>query len=202
MKFLLLSFIFISVLFADKYYIINNPVYTNIYSVKNKIPEIGIVHLTWGVVRQKIKRTNYFHTNKLISKKYQASNKNYVHAGLDKGHFSASNADWDNNKTDMYYTFSFTNMTPQYPKTNRVSYRRVEDYGRKITKKYKSVFVINIAIPSNKYLKNKINIPSMYYKIFMYNNKKECYKIPNNNKIYSLNEMKIKCSTIEINTDF
>jgi len=195
-------FFFISTLaFAQGYYIINNPVYTNIYSVKNKIPEIGIVHLTWKVVKANIKRVNKFHQNKIIDSSIQADNKDYSHSGFDKGHFSANNADWDINdinSTDMAYTFAFTNMTPQYPKTNRQSYRRVETYGRELTQKYKSVFVINIAVPSDKYMKGHIDIPFEYYKIFMYNNIKECYRIPNDNKSYKLKDMKIKCNKIKI----
>ena len=180
------------------YIVINNPVYTNIYSVQNKIPEIGIVHLTWKVVKAKMKWVNKFHQNKIISSDDQATNKDYRHLGFDRGHFSANNADWDNNKSDIRYTFAFTNITPQHLKTNRVSYKRVERYGRKMVKKYKSVFVINIAVPSNKYMKGHINIPSMYYKIFMFNNTKQCFKIPNDNKSYKLKDMKIKCNLIKI----
>ena len=54
------------------------------------------------------------------------------------------------------------------------------------------------AVPSDKYMKGHINIPSMYYKIFMYNNIKECFKIPNDNKSYKLKDMKIKCNLIKI----
>jgi len=197
MRKILLILLISTAIFA-KYVIINNPVYTNIYSVKNKIPEIGIVHLTWKVVKAKMKRVNKFHQNKIINSSIQATNKDYAHSGFDKGHFSANNADWDNNKSDMFYTFAFTNMTPQYPKTNRQSYRRVETYGRKLTQKYKSVFVINIAVPGTKYMKGHINIPIEYYKIFMYNNIKECYRIPNDNKSYKLKDMKIKCNKINI----
>ena len=196
----LFSFLFSSVVFA-KYIVINNPVYTNVYSTDKKIPVIGFVHLTWNVVKHKMKRINKFHINKLISKNLQASNKDYRHSGFDKGHFSANNADWDYNKKDMTYTFAFTNMTPQYPKTNRYSYKRVEDYGRKLTQKYKSVFVIDIAVPSNKYMKGHINIPSEFYKIFIFNGKKECFKIPNDNKVYTLKAMQIKCDKILIKND-
>ncbi len=197
MKKILISALLCTSVFAS-YIVINNPVYTNIYSVQNKIPEIGIVHLTWKVVKAKMKRVNRFHQNKIVDSNIQATNKDYRHSGFDKGHFSANNADWDNNKSDMRYTFAFTNMTPQHPRTNRVSYKRVEDYGRKMVKKYKSVFVINIAVPSNKYMKGHINIPSMYYKIFMFNNTKQCFKIPNDNKSYKLKDMKIKCNLIKI----
>lgn len=196
-KILLLLLLVTTTIFA-KYYIISNRVYTNIYSTMNKIPEIGIVHLTWVIVKQKEKRINKYHSNHIINSSYQATNTNYRHSGYDKGHFSASKSDWDNNKTDMVYTFAFTNMTPQYPKTNRISYRRTEVYGQKLTKKYKSVYVINIAVPSDKYIKGHVNIPSVYYKIFMFNNTKECYMIPNNNKIYTLHQMRIPCNKIMI----
>lgn len=197
MKKIILAIIFSTSIFAS-YIVINNSVYTNIYSVQNKIPEIGIVHLTWKVVKAKMKRVNKFHQNKIIGSSIQATNKDYRHSGFDKGHFSANNADWDNNKSDMIYTFAFTNMTPQYPKTNRVSYRRVETHGRKLTQKYKSVFVINIAVPSNKYMKGHINIPSVYYKIFIFSGGKQCFKIPNDNKSHKLKDMKINCNKIKI----
>jgi len=185
MKKILLILLLSTLIFAN-YIVINNPVYTNIYSVKNKIPEIGIVHLTWKVVKAKMKRANKFHQNKVIDSSIQATNKDY------------NNADWDINSTDMAYTFSFTNITPQYKVTNRRSYLRVENYGRYLTYKYKSVFVINIAVPGTKYMKGHIDIPSEYIKIFLFNNIKECYRIPNDNKSYKLKDMKIKCNKIEI----
>ena len=188
----------LSTLVFAKYVIINNPVYTNIYSVSNMIPVIGIVHLTQSIVKQRKKRINSFHQNPLIPKSAQASNKDYRNSLFDRGHFSASNADWDDNITNQRYTFSFTNMTPQYKKTNRRSYRRVEWYGRKLTKIYKSVFVLSIAVPSKMMLHSKVNIPSVYYKIFMYNSAKECFRIPNDNKSYSLKDMRISCDTISI----
>ena len=197
MKKIIITALLCTSIFAS-YIVINNPVYTNIYSIKNKIPEIGIVHLTWKVVKAKMKRVNNFHQNKIVDSNIQATNKDYSHSGFDRGHFSANNADWDNNKSDMRYTFVFTNITPQHPRTNRVSYKRVERYGRKLVQKYKSVFVINIAVPSDKYMKGHINIPSMYYKIFMFNNTKQCFKIPNDNKSYKLKDMKIKCNLIKI----
>jgi len=187
-------------LYADTYYVISNPVYTNIYSVDNKIPDIGIVHLTWDIVKKKMKRTNYFHTNKLIPKTEQASNDIYSHSGMDKGHFSASNADWDNNKSNRYLTFSFTNIVPQYPKTNRYSYKKVENYGRHLTKIYKSVFVVNIAVPSNKKL-HGVTIPSGFIKIFMFKDQKQCFVIPNNDKNYSLDDMKVSCSRIKFSSN-
>jgi len=199
MKNIITALFFISTLaFAQGYYIINNPVYTNIYSVKNKIPEIGIVHLTWKVVKAKMKRVNKFHQNKILPDALQADNKYYYHSGFDRGHFSANNADWDNNKSDMSYTFAFTNMTPQYRNTNRRSYLRVENYGRYLTYKYKSVFVINIAVPSDKYMKGHIDIPIKYIKIFLFNNTKQCFIIPNDNKVYKLNSMKVDCNKIKI----
>jgi len=194
----ILLIMLLSVTIFAKYVVINNPVYTNIYSIDNKIPVIGIVHLTWSIVKLKIKRRNNFHQNKILPKETQATNSNYHKSGYDKGHFSASNADWDNNKSNMSYTFAFTNMTPQYFNTNRRSYVAVENYGRRLTKKYLSVFVINIAVPSNTYIAGHVNVPSVYYKIFMYNNTKECYRIPNDNKLYRLQDMKIGCSKIAI----
>jgi len=198
MKKILLILLLLSTSIFANYIVINNPVYTNMYSVKNKISEIGIVHLTWKVVKAKMKRANKFHQNKVIDSSIQATNKDYAHSGFDRGHFSANNADWDINSTDMAYTFSFTNITPQYKVTNRRSYLRVENYGRYLTYKYKSVFVINIAVPGTKYMKGHIDIPSEYIKIFLFNNIKECYRIPNDNKSYKLKDMKIKCNKIEI----
>jgi DNA/RNA endonuclease G (NUC1) len=202
MKHIIILLLLSAFLYAGQYYIINNPVYTNIYSADKKIPVIGIVHLTWNIVKEKIKRINKFHDNPIINYNIQAKNSDYYKQGIDKGHFSASNSDWDNNSTDMAYTFAFTNITPQYPKTNRVSYRRVERYGWNLVKKYDSVFVINIAVPSDKYMNNSVNIPSVFYKIFIFKNEKVCYKIPNDNKKYSLKDMHISCSIIGIKTDF
>jgi len=198
-KLLVLLFLLNSILFSSDYVLVSTPIYTNIYSVTNKIPEIGIVHLKWDIVKQKTKRINNFHQNKLITSNIQATNKDYAHSGFDKGHFSASNADWDNNKSNMAYTFAFTNMTPQYPKTNRVSYRKVEGYGRSLVEKYQDIFVINIAVLGTHYMKGHINIPSEYIKIFIHGNSKECYRIPNDNKVYTLEKMKIDCNSIRIN---
>jgi len=186
-----------TLLMSDTTYVVNSPVYTNIYSADNKIPEVGVVVLTWKVVKEKSKRRNYFHKNNKLPSNIQASRKDYYKTPFDRGHFSANKADWDNNKSDMYYSFSFTNMTPQYPKTNRRSYRKVENYARKMTKKYNNVVVISIAVPGDKFMKGHINIPKEYYKILTYNNTKECFKIPNDNKSYKLKEMRISCDGIK-----
>lgn len=125
---------------------------------------------------------------------YRTKDSDYTNSGFDRGHIQ-SDASNDYSEESRNATYFMTNITMQYPQTNRRSYLAVEKRERELAVQYKNIESLTIIEYSEKSV-NGIRIPQDYTKIYWNGNFKECYKIKNDNIVYTLDQMKIDCSTI------
>ena len=126
--------------------------------------------------KETVKRADAFHSDPRIGK--DPSPKQYVGTGYDKGHMAPA-GDASNDK-EMFETFVMTNMTPQKPMLNRVSWRVLEESTRSLLSKSKSdMFVITIAVYDNNEKMGTIPIPTGYWKIVMVDNTTHYYYADN-----------------------
>lgn len=125
---------------------------------------------------------------------YRTKDSDYTNSGFDRGHIQ-SDASNDYSEESRNATYFMTNITMQYTQTNRRSYLAVEKRERELAVQYKNIESLTIIEYSEKSV-NGIRIPQDYTKIYWNGNFKECYKIKNDNIVYTLDQMKIDCSTI------
>lgn len=155
---------------------------------------------------EKINYTNLkqhpkFHTDLSIPRKFQTRTDDYTRTGFDRGHIQ-SDASWDWSKKSQLATYSMSNISPQFPRTNRHSYLLVEDYERLIASKLglvESLTKIYYSKNPKRFKKSGIAIPEGFGKVY-WNSKinfKRCFYIPNDNREYRLKEMEISCENFK-----
>ncbi len=144
---------------SDTKLVFNNAGYI-CYSDKLNIPMKSWYLVDGNLSKNQMKK-------RLSFKKYGKVNpKDYKYSGLDRGHLEDdASFDWD--KRILKETYSMVNITPQYPKVNRVVWAKIERMSRKDAENQGKVLVINIVYPGSKFLKNKINIPAKLCKIVL-----------------------------------
>lgn len=77
----------------------------------------------------------------LPSNFFSPSSTSYSGSGYDRGHLCPSD-DRDGSIADNSATFVMTNMIPQAPNLNRISWLALEDYGRKLITEGKEMYIV------------------------------------------------------------
>ncbi|WJM84044.1 DNA/RNA non-specific endonuclease [Dickeya chrysanthemi] len=135
-----------------------------LYSYANKGPVISAEHLTAERVKaaDKLPRRNAFHREHQIPTAAQSSSSDYEYSGYDQGHMTPA-GDMPDAQTQRE-SFSMSNMTPQLPKLNRLSWRKTEEYVRKLALQDGEVWVITGALFGNERIGNGVSVPTLIYK--------------------------------------
>lgn len=140
--------------------------YSVLYSYKYKIPVVSAEHLSADDVKgaEEINRKTAFHREQQLPVKYASTPKDYSHSGYDMGHMTPA-GDMAN-ESEQYESFSLSNMTPQTPALNRVTWRRIENTTRAMAKQYGSIYVVtgSIVNENSMMLDYSVRIPDVIYK--------------------------------------
>jgi len=108
----------------------------------------------------KVERTNDFHADDRLQDSPVPSD--YNNTGFDRGHLTpAADAATE---SQMHDTFLMTNMTPQEPTVNRVSWRMLEAHVREMPAKYVVTGAVYSSTPKT-IGAHKVPVPTLYYKI-------------------------------------
>lgn len=139
--------------------------YTTIFSTKLKYP----IEVSWWLTKSMVtcalpeKRNNTFCADPLLSSETNLS-KDYVNSGFDKGH----NCPADDNlcQTDLVQRecFYFSNMSPQYHKTNAGSWENLERLCRTLAKANDSIHVWCGSIGIAKRI-GRVAVPAQQWKV-------------------------------------
>ena len=141
-----------------------------------------------------IKKRYNFYEDQRLPKKNRVNSSDYTNSGFDRGHLQ-NDANFDYSEESLRETYSMSNITLQYPKTNRVSNKAIEIYQRQQVKMYRELEIFIYVTYTDKKVKDKISIPDKYH-IIMENknfNYKECFILQNDNVEYKLQDMKVQC---------
>jgi len=154
------------------------------------------------VNKNNIKKRPRFYSEKNIPTKYRSKSSDYKGSGYDRGHL-ANDASFDHDIKALRKTYSMANIIPQSPAVNRRTWIKTEKLERKIAYSLGNVNVI-IGV---KYLdnpkrigKNKIAVPTAFYKKIFNKDKKyeKCFYY--NNSLYiSSNGDKLKNHLVDCN---
>jgi len=187
--------------------VIDKKNYKICYSFENKGALAVWYKLDGSLVNKiNIKKRPNFYNEKNIPIRYRAKLKDYKGSGMDRGHL-ASDASFDYDKKVQRKTYTLANVTPQYPKINRVTWLKAEKYERLMARRLKEVTVVNVVDYSEDkgvIGENKIKIPTSYTKI-LFNNKEKyitCLKYENikevDTKKDKLKSHKVNCKKMNI----
>jgi DNA/RNA endonuclease G (NUC1) len=150
--------------------VIQNHAYKSYWNAKTLIPDSVI----WicSPHNKVAKRCAGFHA----TGNRQNLSRDYAHSGFDIGHCADAD-DCNGSIADEYDSFDFTNVMPQKPNCNRITWLALENYTRSLNKPVRvKVWWIGI----DGYLgADRVAIPSYCCKSLTYGGKTETYVIPN-----------------------
>jgi len=107
---------------------------------------------------------------------YKASTSNYTNTGFDRGHMCPSD-DRDLNSTDNSITFKMTNIMPQAPQLNQITWGNLEAYCRSLLAQGNELYVIAGAYgqggtgsnggSTSTIASGNIKVPARYWKVIV-----------------------------------
>jgi endonuclease G len=177
----------------------NNGLFSTCYDYNLKSPKAIYSEVNGLLVDRRMVSNNRFYEDKNIPKKYRSTY--YDYKGYDRGHAGVSNASFDYSKSSQNSTYVLSQIVAQKPNTNRKSYLKIENRTRQLSKRYGKIQVLTIihyGINPKRIGKNNIAVPNSFSKMLFNQEKRiqECYHVKNDNKVYSLMQMKVSCKSI------
>lgn len=145
--------------------------YTIVYDTSRKLPIETYYMLVKKELDGRYMRTAFI-VDPSINKKYQRNKKDYnAVKGYDKGHL-VPNDDFRFTATAQRQSMVYTNTAPQVSSFNRIVWRGVEEYCRKLCSKHDSIRIITGIFPDTTGI---VWIPSYFWKIVMYKDTAEYF---------------------------
>lgn len=174
---------------------LDNGYFKTCYNYEYKSATASYIELSGANVNKgNIKKRFDFTEDLNIPEIFRTKDSDFLNSGCDRGHVQ-SDASNDYSEESRNATYLMSNITMQYPNTNRRSYLKVEKRERELAVQYKQIKALTLISYTDKTIKG-IRIPFEYTKILWNKNIRECYIIKNDNIIYSIDEMRIDCSLI------
>ncbi len=100
-----------------------------------------------------------------IPEEYQSTSHDYTNSGYDRGHM-APRATVDFNCASETESVLYSNASPQDPGLNQVGWKKLEENVRSWAEQRQNLFIITGAIfHGNKRIRDRVSVPSHYYKI-------------------------------------
>jgi endonuclease G len=145
---------------------INHTYYSLSYNEDTEQANWVYYKLTEDMLSGDAERNNNFRYDPLVTTK-SASTKDYTKSGYDRGHLCPA-GDRKFNKDAMYESFYMSNVSPQLPGFNRGIWKSLESQVRNWTRDKDSLYVVTGPIfneTDQRIGKNKVRIPSAFYKV-------------------------------------
>jgi endonuclease G, mitochondrial len=167
-----------------------NTANANNYLLLNKYYAVSYNHqkaianwVSWRLVKNSFgdaSRQNDFRPNQNLPNGWmQITPYDYNGSGFDRGHLCPS-ADRSSSIEGNSSTFLMTNIAPQSHDLNTGPWEKLETYSRSLAKRNNTVFIITGQYGENGKVRNKITIPTNYWKIVVV--------LPNDGEVSSINK--------------
>lgn len=174
---------------------LNNGYFRTCYNYTYKSATSSYAEIDGKLVNSlNINERSSFYEDKNIPEEYRAKDSDFLNSHFDKGHIQ-SDASNDYSEESKKATYVLSNITMQYPNTNRRSNLAIEKRERELATIYGKIKSLTLIEYSEQSVKG-IRIPSSYAKILFNADFSECYYLKNDNIIYTLEQMKKDCSII------
>jgi len=169
------------------------------YDARLRNPNWVFEHLTKENIahsKDTVDRSNFnFVEDNSINSMFRATKKDYHRSGFDRGHLAAA-ANHKANPRWMEETFMMSNICPQHPTLNQITWNNLERYTRSLVNHYEDVYVCSgpLYLPhrrldgklqvSYEVLEpNHVAVPTHFFKVIVCHNKGyfdvQCYVMPN-----------------------
>lgn len=194
---LIMFFLILNNLNANDYkcdVLIDNSYFKTCYSFEHNSAIWSYSKLTDSNNNVGLIKSPAFYSDKRIPIEHRIYSSDFTNTGFDRGHLQ-NDANFDYSLESLKETYAMSNITLQYPKTNQISNRLIENRQREILKIQKEIEIYILVYYTNEKIKNKISVPSYYYIITQNknNNFKECFILKNDNIVYTLDQMHTDC---------
>jgi endonuclease G, mitochondrial len=167
-----------------------NPSNANNYLLSNKYYAVSYNRqkaianwVSWRLVKNSFgdaSRQNDFRPDDRLPNGWtQITPYDYSGSGFDRGHLCPS-ADRSSSIEGNSTTFLMTNIAPQTNDLNTGPWEKLETYSRNLAKRNNTIYIITGQYGENGKLRNKLTIPTNYWKIVVV--------LPNNGDISSINK--------------
>lgn len=155
-------------------YLMVKPQYCVSYSNTKHIPNWVSWHLSATDLGATKRKNNFRSDSSLPEGWYQVSMTDYSKTGFDRGHMCPS-ADRTASEEDNSATFLMTNMVPQAPNNNRITWEHLEDYCRKLIDQGNELYITcgplgqggNGSLGDAATISNDIVVPAQTWKIIV-----------------------------------
>lgn len=155
--------------YSEKDDIVEHAYFALSYDEKNEQAEWVAYKLTRSNLNNaRFKRKDNFKPDPDVKTK-SATLADYKGSGYDRGHFAPA-ADFTWTEQGLDESFFMSNMSPQEPSFNRGIWKKLEEQVRKWAKQEGEIFVVTGPIfkeKKKKIGKNKVAVPSHYYKVLL-----------------------------------
>lgn len=149
--------------------IIEHVGYTVSYHPMWHIPNWVAYELTSEEVDGLEERSNHFMPDPLVNGDPVVT-KDYYNSGYDRGHMAPA-ADMKWSEQAMKESFYMTNMCPQNHSNNAGDWKDLEEFGRDLARKYKSIYICCGPIVTDTTttigLYHRIVVPQSFFKVFL-----------------------------------
>jgi len=123
----------IGVVLKKKFYVI-------LFDTTTLVPEWVTYHLTKEDLQGNANRADTFRPDPDLPKGNRSELEDYKNSGFDRGHMAPA-ADFKRSDEAMSETFFLSNMAPQRPKLNQITWSHLENEVRTLTKKHGSIWI-------------------------------------------------------------
>jgi endonuclease G len=114
--------------------------YVILFDTTTLVPEWVTYHLTKENLQGNANRGNNFRPDPDLPDGKRSELEDYKNSGFDRGHMAPA-ADFKRNDEAMSETFFLSNMAPQRPNLNRITWSHLENEVRTLTKKRGSIWI-------------------------------------------------------------
>jgi endonuclease G len=179
---------------------IHHKYYSTTFSKSRRFPVVVKYWLTKEMLdcAKRFKRQKRFRPDPQLPQ-YTNLDKDYKHSGYDRGH-QMDAYDCGCDSTAMAESFYYSNVTPQLPSLNRGIWKKLEEYTRKLAKKYDSILVWCGSVTFEDRYIGRIAVPDYCWKIIYFKelDKTEAYSFLNDDSLCGiLNLYKVSLDAIQ-----
>ncbi len=148
-------------------YLMVKPQYALSYNRDNGIPNWTSWHLDSTWLGSTARQDTFRPDSTLPAGWYQVQATDYSGSGYDRGHMCPS-GDRTNTVTDNSATFLMTNMIPQAPNNNQITWANLESYCRTLVSSGNELYIISGGQGVNGYIANgHVAVPAYTWKVIM-----------------------------------
>jgi endonuclease G, mitochondrial len=125
--------------------------------------------VTWHLSKSEIgdaDRSEAFAPDSLLPLEWRVKPTDYRNSGFDRGHLCPSK-DRSDTAAHNIESFLMSNMQPQTPNLNQITWKRLEDETRRIVKRGNEAYLYAVRYGDKGRIKNKITIPTNCFKIIV-----------------------------------